>query len=181
MPESSFSSLLDISPAVQAALDNGTAVVALESTIICHGMPYPQNVQTALQVQDRISANGATAATIAIIGGRLKVGLSNDQIDYLGKTGDAVRKTSRRDLPFVVAQGADGATTVAATMIIAAMAGIKVFATGGIGGVHRGANDSWDVSADLDELGMTDVARADDGDICHLLWRQIDSPYPMDT
>ena len=148
---------LDISPEVKAALDAGKPVVALESTIISHGMPYPQNVETALTVEKTIRENGAVPATIAIIGGRLKAGLSPDEIEYLGKAGTKVTKASRRDLPVLVAKGADGATTVATTMIIAAMAGIKVFATGGIGGVHRGAETTMDISADLEELAVTPV------------------------
>ena len=148
---------LEISPEVQAALAAGKPVVALESTIISHGMPYPQNVETALNVEKIIRENGAVPATIAIIGGRLKAGLSPDEIEYLGKKGYDVTKASRRDLPVLVARGADGATTVATTMIIAAMAGIKVFATGGIGGVHRGAEVTMDISADLEELAHTPV------------------------
>ena len=148
---------LDISSEVKAALDGGKPVVALESTIISHGMPYPQNVETALTVEKTIRENGAVPATIAIIGGRLKAGLSPDEIEYLGKAGTKVTKASRRDLPVLVAKGADGATTVATTMIIAAMAGIKVFATGGIGGVHRGAETTMDISADLEELAVTPV------------------------
>lgn len=149
---------LDIHPDVAAAVAAGKPVVALESTIISHGMPWPQNAETAKKVEQIIRDNGAVPATIAIIDGRLKAGLSNDEIDILGKAGLSVTKCSRRDLPFVVAQKQHGATTVAATMIIAAMAGIKVFATGGIGGVHRGAQQTFDVSADLQELAKTDVA-----------------------
>jgi pseudouridine-5'-phosphate glycosidase len=149
---------LDIQPEVAEALANNQAVVALESTIISHGMPYPRNVETALLVEKTIRENGAIPATIAIIEGRLKVGLSKDQIEYLGKAGTAVTKVSRRDIPFMVAGKKDGATTVAATMILAAMAGIKVFATGGIGGVHRGAQETFDISADLQELANTNVA-----------------------
>ena len=148
---------LDIAPEVKAALDEGRPVVALESTIISHGMPYPQNVETALKVEEIIRQCGAVPATIAIIGGRLKAGLSHEEIDYLGKTGLAVTKASRRDLPILVAKGVDGATTVATTMMIAAMAGISVFATGGIGGVHRGAEVTMDISADLEELAETPV------------------------
>ena len=148
---------LDISAPVREALAAGRPVVALESTIISHGMPYPQNVETALNVEKIIREHGAEPATIAIIGGRLKAGLSPEQIDYLGKTGSGVTKTSRRDLPILVAQGADGATTVTTTMMIAAMAGIEVFATGGIGGVHRGAETTMDISADLEELAHTPV------------------------
>ena len=148
---------LEISPEVQAALAEGKPVVALESTIISHGMPYPQNVETAMNVEQIVRQNGAVPATIAIIGGKLKAGLSPDEIEYLGKKGYAVTKASRRDLPVLVARGEDGATTVATTMIIAAMAGIKVFATGGIGGVHRGAEVTMDISADLEELARTPV------------------------
>ncbi len=150
--------LLDIAPEVQAALAQGQAVVALESTIISHGMPYPQNVQTALRVEAEVRAHGAVPATVAIVQGRLKAGLSGADIERLGRTGHAVAKVSRRDMAFVVAAGADGATTVAATMRIAALAGIRVFATGGIGGVHRGAEHSFDISADLQELAQTPVA-----------------------
>ena len=148
---------LEISPEVQSALAEGKPVVALESTIISHGMPYPQNVETAMNVERIVRENGAVPATIAIIGGRLKAGLSADEIEYLGKKGYDVTKASRRDLPVLVARGADGATTVATTMIIAAMAGIRVFATGGIGGVHRGAEVTMDISADLEELARTPV------------------------
>ena len=148
---------LDIAPEVQEALANGKPVVALESTIISHGMPYPQNVETALNVEKIIRENGAVPATIAVIKGRLKAGLSPEEIDYLGKTGTAVAKASRRDLPVLVAEGRDGATTVTTTMIIAHMAGISVFATGGIGGVHRGAQQTFDISADLEELAHTPV------------------------
>ena len=149
---------LEISKEVQEALAKGEAVVALESTIISHGMPYPQNVETALQVEEIVRKNGAIPATIAILNGKLKVGLSKDEIDYLGKKGLDCTKASRRDIPFILAKGLDGATTVASTMIIAQMAGIKVFATGGIGGVHRGAETTMDISADLEELGQTNVA-----------------------
>ena len=148
---------LSLSPAVQAALLNGAPVVALESTIISHGMPYPQNVETALRVEETVRQAGAIPATIAVIGGKLKAGLTADEIEYLGKKGPAVTKASRRDLPVLVARGADGATTVATTMIIAHLAGIPVFATGGIGGVHRGAEVTMDISADLEELGRTPV------------------------
>ncbi len=148
---------LDLSPEVDAALKAGKPVVALESTIISHGMPYPQNVETALKVEQTIREGDATPATIAIIGGRLKAGLTPEEIEYLGKKGTAVTKASRRDLPVLVARGQDGATTVTTTMIIAAMAGIKVFATGGIGGVHRGAETTMDISADLEELARTPV------------------------
>ena len=148
---------LDISPEVAEALDNGKPVVALESTIISHGMPYPGNVKTALLVEQTIRENGAVPATIAIIGGRLKAGLSEAEIEYLGKSGRNVAKASRRDLAALVARKADGATTVTTTMMIAHMAGIGIFATGGIGGVHRGAETSMDISADLEELGNTPV------------------------
>ncbi len=148
---------LDISPEVQQALADGKPVVALESTIISHGMPYPKNVETAMLVEKTIRDNGAVPATIAIIGGRLKAGLSPEEIEYLGKSGRKVAKVSRRDLAAIVASGADGATTVTTTMIIAHMAGIKVFATGGIGGVHRGAETTMDISADLEELASTPV------------------------
>ena len=148
---------LDISPEVKAALEAGKPVVALESTIISHGMPYPRNVETALLVEKTIRENGATPATIAVIGGRLKAGLSHEEIEYLGRTGRGVAKASRRDLPALVARKVDGATTVATTMIIAHMAGIRIFATGGIGGVHRGAEITMDISADLEELAQTPV------------------------
>ena len=148
---------LSISSEVQQALNEGRPVVALESTIISHGMPYPQNVETALKVEQTIRDNGAVPATIAIIGGKLKAGCTPEEIEYLGHKGQAVTKASRRDLPVLIARGEDGATTVTTTMIIAAMAGIKVFATGGIGGVHRGAETTMDISADLEELAMTPV------------------------
>ncbi len=148
---------LDIAPEVQQALAEGKPVVALESTIISHGMPYPKNVETALLVEQTIRDNGAVPATIAIIGGRLKAGLSHEEIEYLGKAGRSVAKASRRDLPALAARGVDGATTVATTMIIAHMAGINIFATGGIGGVHRGAEVTMDISADLEELAQTPV------------------------
>jgi pseudouridine-5'-phosphate glycosidase len=148
---------LDIAPEVQKALAEGKPVVALESTIISHGMPYPKNVETALAVEKIIRENGAVPATIAIIGGRLKAGLSAEEIEYFGKKGMAITKASRRDLPVLIAKGEDGATTVTTTMMIAAMAGISVFATGGIGGVHRGAETTMDISADLEELGQTPV------------------------
>ena len=148
---------LDVKPEVAEALAAGKPVVALESTIISHGMPYPQNVQTALEVERIIRENGAVPATIAIIGGRLKAGLTEEEIEYFGKKGGAIAKASRRDLAVLCARGEDGATTVTTTMIIAHMAGIKVFATGGIGGVHRGAETTMDISADLEELGQTPV------------------------
>ena len=148
---------LDINPEVAQALAQGKPVVALESTIISHGMPYPQNVETALNVERIVRENGAVPATIAIIGGRLKAGLTAEEIEYFGKKGQAIHKASRRDLAVLCARGEDGATTVATTMIIAHMAGIKLFATGGIGGVHRGAETTMDISADLEELAQTPV------------------------
>ncbi|MBO6041013.1 MAG: pseudouridine-5'-phosphate glycosidase [Oscillospiraceae bacterium] len=148
---------LDVAPEVAQALAEGRPVVALESTIISHGMPYPKNVETALLVEQTIRDNGAVPATIAVIGGRLKAGLSREEIEHLGKAGRNVAKASRRDLPALVARGVDGATTVATTMIIAHMAGIRIFATGGIGGVHRGAEFTMDISADLEELAQTPV------------------------
>ena len=152
-----FSAYLSVSPEVRAALDAGKPVVALESTIISHGMPYPKNVETALNVEKIIRENGATPATVAIIGGKITVGCTPEQIEYLGKKGLAVTKASRRDLPVLLMRGEDGATTVTTTMIGAAMAGIRVFATGGIGGVHRGAETTMDISADLEELAETPV------------------------
>ncbi len=146
-----------ISEEVRSALDAGKPVVALESTIISHGMPYPQNVETALKVEKTVRDSGAVPATIAVLGGKLCAGLTADQIEHLGKLGTKAAKASRRDLPVLVSKGMDGATTVAATMIIAALAGISVFATGGVGGVHRGAETTMDISADLDELAMTPV------------------------
>ena len=148
---------LELSSEVQEALNAGKPVVALESTIISHGMPHPQNVETALQVEQTIRDNGAVPATIAIIGGKLKAGCTPEEIEYLGRKGQAVIKASRRDLPVLIARKEDGATTVTTTMIIAAMAGIKIFATGGIGGVHRGAQHTFDISADLEELAQTPV------------------------
>ena len=148
---------LDVNPEVAAAIAEGKPVVALESTIISHGMPYPQNVETALAVEQIIRDNGAVPATIAIIGGRLKAGLTAEEIEYFGKKGMDIHKASRRDLAVLCARGEDGATTVTTTMIIAHMAGIKIFATGGIGGVHRGAETTMDISADLEELGQTPV------------------------
>ncbi len=150
--------MIETSDSVRAALEAGKPVVALESTIISHGMPYPRNVETALSVEQHVRDNGAVPATIAVIGGKPTVGLTPDQIEYLGKKGLNVTKISRRDLPQIMATGQDGATTVASTMILADRAGIRVFATGGIGGVHRGAERSMDVSADLQELAQTDVA-----------------------
>ena len=146
------------SPEVAEAIKNDRPVIALESTIISHGMPYPQNVQTARECERIAREMGAVPATCAILGGRLCAGLTDEQLEYLGKTGMAVTKASRRDLAVIAARGGDGALTVAGTMIVAAMAGIRVFATGGIGGVHRGAEVTMDISADLEELGRTDVA-----------------------
>jgi pseudouridine-5'-phosphate glycosidase len=148
---------LKLNPEIVDALKNNKPVVALESTIISHGMPYPENVQTALECERIIREVGCIPATIAILNGELVVGLSVEEIDELGRKGAKVIKTSRRDLPYIVAQKKDGATTVSATMIIAHSAGIKFFATGGIGGVHRGAESSFDISADLEELAKTDV------------------------
>ncbi len=148
---------LDISPEVQKALDEGKPVVALESTIISHGMPYPQNVETARKVENIIREAGAVPATIGIIKGRLKAGLTDEEIEYMGD-GAKILKASRRDIPFIIANELDGATTVASTMIIAELAGIKVFVTGGIGGVHRDGENTMDVSADLQELANTNVA-----------------------
>jgi len=148
---------LDIKPEVLEALNEGKAVVALESTIISHGMPYPENVETAKKVEEIVRNEGAVPATIAILNGRIKVGLTAEELEYLGKSKNVV-KTSRRDIPFVISKKLDGGTTVAATMIIASLAGIKVFATGGIGGVHRKAQETFDISADLQELASTNVA-----------------------
>ena len=148
---------LDVTPEVAAALAEGKPVVALESTIISHGMPYPQTGETALAVEQIIRDNGAVPATIAIIGGRLKAGLTHEEIEYLGKKGLGVTKASRRDLAVLVARGEDGATTVTTTMMIAHMAGISIFATGGIGGAHRGAETTMDISADLEERAQTPV------------------------
>lgn len=148
---------LDIKPEVLETLNEGKAVVALESTIISHGMPYPENVETAKKVEEIVRNEGAVPATIAILNGRIKVGLTAEELEYLGKSKNVV-KTSRRDIPFVISKKLDGGTTVAATMIIASLAGIKVFATGGIGGVHRKAQETFDISADLQELASTNVA-----------------------
>lgn len=148
---------LEIAPEVRKVLANGDPVVALESTIISHGMPYPQNVETALRVEEIVRENGAVPATTAIIGGKLKCGLKKEEIEYLGKKGLEVTKCSRRDIPMAIARRLDGATTVATTMIIANMAGVSIFATGGIGGVHRGAQETMDISADLEELANTPV------------------------
>lgn len=148
---------LKISPEVQFALDNNRPVVALESTIISHGMPYPQNVQTAETVENIIRDNGCVPATIAIINGVMTVGCTSEEIDMLGRAGTTVHKVSRRDLPVIIASGSMGATTVATTMYIAHLAGIDVFATGGIGGAHRNSEKTMDISADLDELQQTGV------------------------
>lgn len=147
---------LDLSPPVRDALARGAPVVALESTIVTHGMPYPENVSTARAVEAAVRAGGAVPATIVVLGGRIRVGLSDGEIEALGRA-EGVMKLSRADIAFAVAAGRDGSTTVAATMICAHLAGIRVFATGGIGGVHRGVEATLDVSADLDELGRTPV------------------------
>ena len=152
-----YSDFIDVKPEVAKALEEGIPVVALESTIIAHGMPYPKTVETAVAVEDVIRAEGVMPATIAIINGRIKIGLTKEEIEYLG-TADNVLKVSRRDFPLVIAKKMNGATTVAGTMIAAHMAGIKLFVTGGIGGVHRGAGESFDISADLEELKTTEVA-----------------------
>lgn len=157
MNTSNLRKYLDVSEEVQKALAEGRPVVALESTIISHGMPYPQNVETALNVEKVVRDNGAVPATIAIIDGKLKVGISKEEIDHLGRKGLNVIKASRRDIPVLAAKGEDGATTVAATMILANLAGVKIFATGGVGGVHRGAETTMDISADLEELAETPV------------------------
>ena len=149
---------LKLSPAVAAAISEGKPVIALESTIISHGMPYPQNLETARLCEAEARKNGAEPATVAVIHGQLCAGLTDEELEYLAKAGPNVAKASRRDLPVLLARKADGATTVAATMIVAAMAGIRVFATGGIGGVHRGAETTMDISADLEELAQTPVA-----------------------
>ena len=143
---------------VREALEAGQPVIALESTIISHGMPFPENYKTALACQRIAKRHGAVAATCAILNGELHAGLTDDEIRYLAEKGPEIKKVSRRDIPVVMAKGEDGATTVAATMFIARLAGIKVFATGGIGGVHRGAETTMDISADLTELGRTPVA-----------------------
>ncbi len=152
-----YSDYMEYASEVRGALNGGEPVVALESTIISHGMPYPENVDTALKVEAAVRENGAVPATLAIINGKIKIGLTEDEIDYIGKKGAAVTKVSRRDLAPVIARAGDGASTVAATMIMAQMAGISVFATGGIGGVHRGAEKTMDISADLEELAKSSV------------------------
>jgi pseudouridylate synthase len=149
---------LEIKSEVKRALSNNQPLVALESTIISHGMPYPQNKETALNVEQIVRDNGAIPATIALLNGKIKVGLDENEIDYLAKSGNKIVKASRRDLPYLLSQKIDGATTVASTMIAANLAGIRVFATGGIGGVHRGASETFDISADLQELANTNVA-----------------------
>lgn len=148
---------IDLSKEVKDAIDNNKPIVALESTIISHGMPYPKNTQTAVEVEKTVRSHGAVPATIAIIGGRIKIGLSEEELEYFGKKGPEIAKVSRRDIPYILANKADGATTVAATMMLSHMAGIEVFATGGIGGVHRGAETTMDISADLDEFVKTPV------------------------
>jgi pseudouridine-5'-phosphate glycosidase len=148
---------IDYSEEVKKAIGMNKPLVALESTIISHGMPYPKNVETALMCEDVVRKNGAVPATIAIIKGRIKIGLTHEEIEYLANA-KGILKMSRRDIPAVIAQNQDGAATVAATMIIANLAGIKIFATGGIGGVHRNAQNTFDISADLQELGKTSVA-----------------------
>jgi len=153
-----MNSYIDINSEISQALQENKPVVALESTIISHGMPYPRNMETALKVERIVRDNGAIPATIAIINGKFKIGLSKDEIEYLGKSGTKIIKASRRDIPYLLTKKVDGATTVASTMIGAEMAGIKIFATGGIGGVHRGAQKSFDISADLQELARTNVA-----------------------
>ena len=147
---------LDIHPDVENALKNNLPIVALESTIISHGMPYPKNIETALMVEETVRSNNAVPATIAIIKGRLKIGLTKEEIEFLA-TNDEIKKISRRDLAIAISQKLSGSTTVASTMIIANLTKIAVFATGGIGGVHRGAETSLDISADLDELSRTNV------------------------
>lgn len=149
--------ILDIQPAVKAALDAGSAVVALESTIISHGMPYPQNIQMARKVEAIIRSAGAVPATVAIMDGKIKIGLSDQELETFASSGN-VAKVSMRDFPGIIARKQLGATTVATTMYAAHLAGIKVFVTGGIGGVHRGYEETMDVSADLEELARTDVA-----------------------
>ena len=150
--------LLQISGEVRQALHDGTGVVALESTIIAHGMPYPENVATALELEAIVRSEGAVPATIALLDGRMRVGLAPADIEYLGRAGSAAVKVSRRDIPLVLARRQPGATTVAGTLVVAAMAGIRLFATGGIGGVHRGAGETMDISADLQEMARADVA-----------------------
>ena len=150
--------MLIISEKIKQAIKDNQPVVALESTIIAHGMPYPENMETALAVEQIVKQHGAIPATIAIIGGKIKVGLSKEEIEYLGKQGGKILKTAKRDIPYIVSQGLDGATTVSATAYIASLAKIKIFATGGIGGVHRGASETFDISSDLESLATTNVA-----------------------
>lgn len=152
-----FMKYVEISQEVKKALDNKTPIVALESTIISHGMPYPKNLEVARMCEKEVKENGCTPATIAIIKGKIKIGLDDNDLSYLAKTGREVIKVSRRDIPYVVSMGLNGATTVSATMYIASLVGIKIFATGGIGGVHRGASETFDISCDLEELGRTNV------------------------
>jgi len=151
-------SFLDIHPEVQYALGNNLPIVALESTIISHGMPYPQNYETALKVEQVLRDSDVIPATIALINGKIKIGLTHEEIDHLAKSGSKIVKASRRDLPYLLSKKIDGATTVASTMIASNLAGIRIFATGGIGGVHRGATETFDISADLQELANTNVA-----------------------
>ncbi|MCX7028449.1 MAG: pseudouridine-5'-phosphate glycosidase [Spirochaetes bacterium] len=153
-----MNSYLDLSEEVEAAIASGKPVVALESTIISHGMPWPRNYETALEVEALLRSFGVVPATVAVISGRLKAGLSRVELEFLAKAGRSAAKVSRRDFPRLLAEKGTGATTVAGTMIVAELAGIRIFATGGIGGVHRGAETSWDVSADLEELARTSVA-----------------------
>ncbi|MBP7184769.1 MAG: pseudouridine-5'-phosphate glycosidase [Saprospiraceae bacterium] len=153
-----FESYLNISDEVSAALSDKRPILALESTIISHGMPYPQNVETALMLEHEVRQLGCVPATCAIVDGQIKAGLTQDEIEFLGKKGKEILKASRRDIPYIISQKRHGATTVAATMIVAHMSGIPIFATGGIGGVHRGANMTMDISADLQELANTSVA-----------------------
>ncbi|MBN8568724.1 MAG: pseudouridine-5'-phosphate glycosidase [Ignavibacteria bacterium] len=155
--KTSFNKFLQVSDEVQTALNNNKPVVALESTIISHGMPYPQNYETAKQVENTVRENGAVPATIAILNGIIKIGLGEDDLQILSNSGD-ILKASRRDIPVIVSEKLNAATTVSATMICAALAGLKIFATGGIGGVHRSGNESFDISADLTELAQTNIA-----------------------
>ena len=151
------SNVLEIQPEISRTLDSKSPIVALESTILSHGMPYPENLDTALKVERIIRENGAVPATIAILGGKIKIGLNREELTYLSRS-KGIAKVSSRDVPFVVANRLNGATTVAATMIASAMVGIEIFVTGGIGGVHRNASQTFDVSADLTELGRADVS-----------------------
>ena len=153
-----MNSFFVLSAEVKAALEQNKPIVALESTIITHGMPYPQNLETALHSEEIIRQNGCTPATIAVIQGKRKIGLNKDELTYLAKKGQQVLKASRRDIPYLIVEQLDGATTVSGTMFLANQANIKVFATGGIGGVHRNAEETFDISTDLDELAQTSVA-----------------------